>query len=129
VYVLPAEDAEGLRPISCTGGADSISLRAGMGELNLEPGAPRGLAEAVVSRGLEVRFRCGGEEIKPLGQAHTRKLKKLLQEEGVVPWMRERLPLLYSGGDLVAVADLWIAASAASEPGTAIRWKNRPAIH
>ena len=64
---------------------------------------PRPLCRAV----LELRFRSGGEEIKPIGQAHTRKLKKLLQEEGVVPWMRDRLPLLYSGENLlVAVADL-----------------------
>ena len=43
--------------------------------------------------------------------------------------MRDRLPLLYSGGELVAVGDLWIAADAASEPGTAIRWSDRPALH
>ena len=92
-------------------------------------GRSSGLSEAVVARGIELRFRSGGEEIKLVGHTHTRKLKKLLQEEGVVPWMRERLPLLYSGEDLVAVADLWIASSAASEPGIAVRWKNRPPIH
>jgi hypothetical protein len=43
--------------------------------------------------------------------------------------MRDRLPLLYSNGELVAVADLWIAADAVSEPGIAIRWKNRPPLH
>ena len=132
VYVLPEETSEFAAvsiPARIEIGESSIPLGVGMGELNLEPGAPSGLAEAIVSRGLEVRFRAGGEEIKPLGQAHTRKLKKLLQEEGVVPWMRERLPLLYSAKELVAVADLWIASSAASEPGVAINWKNRPPIH
>jgi tRNA(Ile)-lysidine synthase len=128
VYVLPAtipKAALASRQLV----ANRIELGAGLGELKLEPNASSGLADAIVSRGLEVRFRCGGEEIKPLGQTHTRKLKKLLQEEGVVPWMRERLPLLYSGDDLVAVADLWIASSAASEPGTAVHWNCRPAIH
>jgi len=132
IYVLPAdagEAADAGPPKAFEVGMDSIPLKPGLGELNLEPGAPHGLARTVVAAGLEVRYRSGGEEIKPLGQPHTRKLKKLLQEEGVVPWMRERLPLLYSDGELVAVADLWIAASAASEPGIAIRWHNRPALH
>jgi len=128
IYVLPAGISEPVTG-SCGLVGDRIVLAAGMGELQLEKGARSGLAAVLVSRGLEVRFRSGGEEIKPVGQAHTRKLKKLLQEEGVVPWMRERLPLLYSGGDLVAVADLWIAADAVSEPGTTIRWKDRPPIH
>ena len=128
VYVLPAAAADDTVAIGMIA-ADKVALPSGMGELTFEAGASQGLAEAIVSRGLELRFRTGGEEIKPVGQSHTRKLKKLLQEEGVAPWMRERLPLLYSGGDLVAVADLWIAANAASEPGTAINWKNRPPIH
>jgi tRNA(Ile)-lysidine synthase len=128
VYVLPAAAADDTVAIGMIA-AGKVALPSGMGELTFEAGASQGLAEAIVSRGLELRFRSGGEEIKPVGQSHTRKLKKLLQEEGVVPWMRERLPLLYSGGDLVAVADLWIAANAASEPGTAINWKNRPPIH
>jgi hypothetical protein len=29
---------------------------------------------------------------------------------------------------LVAVADLWMAADAASAPGVAIHWENRPAV-
>ena len=128
LYVLPAESTDD-NVASGTVTASGIVLAKGMGELDFEPGAAQGLAAAVVSGGLVLRFRDGGEKIKPAGQSHTRKLKKLLQEEGVVPWMRERLPLLYSGDDLVAVADLWIAADASSEPGVAIRWRNRPPIH
>ena len=128
VYVLPATPTSVPQNVTTSTGGRFI-LPSGMGELNLEEGASSGLSEAVVARGIELRFRSGGEEIKSVGHTHTRKLKKLLQEEGVVPWMRERLPLLYSGGDLVAVADLWIASSAASEPGIAVRWKNRPPIH
>jgi tRNA(Ile)-lysidine synthase len=132
VYVLAsvaAEDKEDPVPVMIPPDTQSIALGRGRGDLTLEPGAARGLADRVLKAGLEVRYRAGGEEIKPLGQLHTRKLKKLLQEEGVVPWMREKLPLLYSAGELVAVADLWIADSAASEPGTAVRWRNRPPIH
>jgi len=132
VYILTpwaAAQYGAVVPIPGDCAAQTIALHAGLGELHFEPDAPRGLADAVVRAGLEVRFRSGGEEIKPVGQSHTRKLKKLLQEEGVVPWMRERLPLLYSGDALVAVADLWIAAAAASEPGLGVHWRNRPALH
>jgi tRNA(Ile)-lysidine synthase len=109
--------------------AERIVLRRGLGMLVLQPGASRGLSDAVLKHRLELRYRSGGEEIKPINHMHTKKLKKLLQEEGVVPWMRDQVPLLYANGELVAVADLWIAAGAASEPGTAIAWHNRPAIH
>lgn len=128
VYLLPEGPAG---PVAAPGRIESgtIDLGPGLGRLVLERGAAAGLADAVVDAGLEVRFREGGEEIKPMDQAHTRKLKKLLQETGVVPWMRDRLPLVFSGGELVAVADLWIAASAASKPGTAIHWEGRPALH
>ena len=87
------------------------------------------MSQAIIEQGLTVHYRKGGEEIQPVGHTHTRKLKKLLQEEGVVPWMRERIPLVYSGDELVAVADLWIATGAASSPGTGVQWKSRPALH
>ncbi len=128
VYIL-SEDRSALQQNAMTVTEDGLDLGAGMGELQLDAGAAQGLAGEIIHAGLEVRFRSGGEEIKPAGQSHTRKLKKLLQDEGVVPWMRDRVPLLYSGGELVAVADLWIASCAASEPGVAVCWKNRPPIH
>jgi tRNA(Ile)-lysidine synthase len=106
-----------------------FELGTGLGVLTLTAGATIGLSDAVMRAGVELRFREGGEDFQPQGQAHTRKLKKLLQEAGVVPWMRDRLPILYSSGRIVAVADLWIASDAASEPGTAICWSDGPSIH
>lgn len=128
VYLLPAspQTVPG-RHLEFTDGR--VDLGAGLGQLRLTEAVPEGLSGAVVSAGLDVRFRSGGEKIKPLNQEITKTLKNLLQEEGVVPWMRDRLPLVYSGDHLVAVADLWIAADAASCPGTGIAWKNRPPLH
>ena len=105
------------------------ALGPGMGTLRLAPGSPRGLSRATLEHGLSVRWREGGEEIKLSGQKHTKKLKKLLQDEGVVPWLRDRLPLVYAGERLVAVADLWVAADAASEPGTSVCWDGRPELY
>ncbi|MDP3704901.1 MAG: tRNA lysidine(34) synthetase TilS [Legionellaceae bacterium] len=42
---------------------------------------------------VEVRFRQGGEMFQWHGQTKT--LKKLLQEWGVPPWQRNRIPLIY----------------------------------
>lgn len=56
---------------------------------------------------LRVRFRRGGERIKPVGDAHTRELRDLLQRAGIPPWQRAWIPLVFRGDELLAVADLW----------------------
>jgi tRNA(Ile)-lysidine synthase len=101
-------------------------LGSGYGELALEPVEGQGLDPAVAGAGLVLRTRRGGEEIRPAGHVHTRKLKKLHQDAGVFPWLRGAVPLLYSGEALVAVADLWIAAGAAAAPGYTVRWRDAP---
>ncbi len=127
LYLLPEKLAAALEYSAVSG--SRAELGAGLGVLNFDSGAEVGLSEQLVTQGLSVRPRVGGEEFQPEGQSHTRKLKKLLQEEGVVPWMRDRLPLVYSGEQLVAVGDLWIAADAVARPGVAVRWSGRPALH
>lgn len=57
---------------------------------------------------VDVRFRQGGEALKPAGYTHTITLKKFLQEQGVPPWLRDQIPLIYSENELVAVSDLCI---------------------
>ncbi len=127
LYLLP--ESPQTVPGSIRVDADEVPLGPGLGILEFLRGQAVGLSEEMMRRDIQIRFRQGGEEFKPYHQSHTRKLKKLLQEEGVVPWMRDRLPLVYAGDDLVAVGDLWLAASAVSEPGVALRWKGRPALH
>lgn len=102
------------------------NLGPGMGRLELSTGM--GLSADTVAAGLRLRARAGGEKIRLLDQKHTKKIKKLLQEHGVVPWMRDRLPLVYSGEQLVAVADLWTESSVTVPSGMAIRWHDRPAL-
>jgi tRNA(Ile)-lysidine synthase len=55
---------------------------------------------------LEVRFRQGGERCQLPGRNGRHKLKKLLQDWGIPPWLRENVPLIYCDGELAAVADL-----------------------
>lgn len=58
-------------------------------------------------RNVNIRFRRGGELCKPQGSNHHRSLKKLFQDAGVPPWERDRIPLIYMGDELVAVAGFW----------------------
>jgi tRNA(Ile)-lysidine synthase len=54
---------------------------------------------------LQIRYREGGEVMELAGRGH-RDLKRLLNERGVPPFVRGRLPLLFKDGQLLAVANL-----------------------
>ncbi|MBI3171299.1 MAG: tRNA lysidine(34) synthetase TilS [Hydrocarboniphaga effusa] len=56
---------------------------------------------------LQVVFPKGGERLKPAGSRYTRTLRNLFQEEAIPSWVRERLPLIQTNGELVAVAHRW----------------------
>lgn len=76
---------------------------------------------------LNWRVRVGGEEIRPQGRSKKRDLKRLLQEYRVKPWLRDRLPLLYSGDTLVAVADIFISAEHLADEDILplmLKWQN-----
>ena len=47
----------------------------------------------------------------------------------MVPWLRDQLPLVYAGDELVAVADLWVADDAAVDGGYSIAWEGRPDLY
>jgi len=55
-----------------------------------------------------VRVRQGGERLQPDCRRPRRSLKNLLQEAGLAPWQRERLPLICCGDDLVWVAGIGV---------------------
>ena len=82
---------------------------AGLGALALEPVVGDGVSAALIDAGpVDVRWRRGGERIRPGPGRRNRRLKSLFREAGVLPWMRDRVPLIYAAGDLVAVGDLWV---------------------
>jgi tRNA(Ile)-lysidine synthase len=95
------------------------------GQLGLRKCRGRGLAPGIVAAGLQVTFRGGGERVRADGDRHHRTLKYLFQSRGIVPWMRGHVPLVFARGELVAVADLWMAdwaVAGPSEDGFAIVW-------
>jgi tRNA(Ile)-lysidine synthase len=61
---------------------------------------------------VHVRARVGGERILLPGRTHSHQLKHVLQERGVAPWERARLPLLFAAdGTLLAAGAEILAAS------------------
>lgn len=105
-----------------------LALGVGRGSLVLDPAGGPGIRPSVASAGLRVTWREGGERFRPKGHAQTHSLKKLLQEAGIVPWQRAKIPLLYCDERLVAVGDLWIAADFVGEDGYRVRWLERPEL-
>lgn len=127
LYLMPPLPAPPSAALPFAG--ERLRLPGDLGELRLEPGTARGIAPALVEAGLTVRWRDGGERLKPAADRPTRPLKKLLQEASILPWMRDRLPLIYAGEQLVAVADRWVADDAASSPGVGVRWLRHPPVN
>ena len=80
---------------------------------------------------LSVRQRRGGEVIKPARRAKTQSVQHLCQSFGVLPWMRDALPMVYAGDELIAVADLWQDARWCVAPGGTgfgCVWDDAPAV-
>jgi tRNA(Ile)-lysidine synthase len=70
----------------------------GVGKLSATPAIGQGLRV----NELTVKFRQGGETVKIAGRPR-RTLKNLLNEWGVLPWERDRLPLIYHGDELIGI--------------------------
>ncbi len=111
---------------------EELSLGAGRGNLGAEPTQGEGLAVARLQKSrVTVASRAGGERLTPEGHRQSKQLKKLFQEQGVLPWMRERVPLVYVNGELAAVADICVAqefSAGRGEPGYRIIWRGHPRL-
>jgi tRNA(Ile)-lysidine synthase len=107
-----------------------MDLGGGLGHLCLAASDQGGLDPRLLPE-VVVRFRMGGESLRPHAARPRKRLKQLCQEAGIVPWMRERLPLFFVGSRLAAVGDLWIDVELAVAPGKpALRpvWSGRPEL-
>jgi tRNA(Ile)-lysidine synthase len=107
----------------------AVELSAPLGRLTWVPQFG-GIAPQRLPPTVSVRRREGGESLKPAAAAKTQSLQHLCQAAGVLPWMRDALPLIFSGAELVAVADLWVDARwrAADAAGFGIAWQGGPVI-
>ncbi|MNH10950.1 tRNA(Ile)-lysidine synthase [compost metagenome] len=89
---------------------ETISLPDELGLISLlSCAAGEGLRLPRGDEPLTVRFGvAAGSMLKPVGRGGSRRLKKLLQEYGVPSWQRGRIPILYYGEQVAAMAGLFI---------------------
>jgi tRNA(Ile)-lysidine synthase len=118
-------------PAAPAGTCTSLELGSGLGTFALVAGRDGGLAPDRLGS-CSIRFRTGGERLRPHPGRPRKRLKDLCQEAGVVPWMRPRLPLVFAGSRLAAVGDLWVDTEFAVPPGVpALKpvWSGRPRLY
>lgn len=65
--------------------------------------AGQGLEKSVITSGLTLRFRQGGEKIQLTQNGSHHSLKNLFQQWAIPPWQRSAIPLLFSKEKLIAV--------------------------
>ncbi len=131
LFVTPA-DPPRLREAQPWIAAEGSSVELGpqLGNLTWVPQRGAVAAERLPSA-VTVRRRDGGETLKPAASAKTQTVQHLCQALGVLPWMRDALPLVFAGEELIAVADLWLDArwcSPKDAPGLGIAWNHAPLV-
>lgn len=120
---LPQRDADFCMPWR---GEAVLELPGLGGALHFESCVGQGLSREKLRRAAAfVRLRHGGERLRPDSKRPTRTLKNLLQEQGMPPWQRDTLPLLFCGEELVCAPGVATAAEYQAQPdeaGVRIIW-------
>ena len=87
-----------------------VSLGETQGSLRLEADPHGPLSRRALPKQVWVRGRAGGESIALQATGGRRRVKALLREAHILPWWRESVPLIGVDDEVIAVADLFIAA-------------------
>ena len=101
--------------------------------LSLRAAATGSIARSALPRVLQVRWRQGGEKLRPTANGQRRPLKDLMREAAIPPWLRNEIPLVFADNELLAVGDLWVncdhpAVKAAGGRRLMLRWQGGLAI-
>ena len=123
---LPDHDSDWIVPWDLGG---LLELPSDGGRLTTSVTPDGGIRPSQLNASVSVRYRRGGERCRLAAGAHRQELKTLLQDWGVPPWLRDRVPLIYVGEHLAAVADLCVCfpfQSEPGEPGIEVHWRRGP---
>ncbi len=71
--------------------------------------------EKIRNANISVQYRLGGEKIKPNNNAHSKTVKQLFQERGVLPWARDRFPLIYVNDTLAVIPGVCVDVNYSAE--------------
>ena len=125
LYAMPPLAAPPAQPINWDG-KQTIELPQALGSLHVEQKTGQGIKVAA-GQAMTIRFRQGGERCQPLGRREHHSLKKLFQEQGIPPWQRDRMPLIYVNDELAQVGNLFVCEPFQAEknvPGKLILWSD-----
>lgn len=132
VYLTPRlqNDPDAVPPAGfCWQGEAELPFPAYGGILRFEP-AEEGVGhEWLQQQVLQLRYRQGGERLKPAANRATRSLKHHYQALHIPAWEREHLPLVFAGGELLFAAGIGMNCHhIGSGQGQRIRlrWEARP---
>jgi tRNA(Ile)-lysidine synthase len=107
--------------------SSACELPADVGKLELERDDRGPVDLDALPESLTIRWRRGGERLRPRRGGPRRALKSLLQEAHVPVAARARLPLIFAGERLLAAADLWLDESVQAVPSARhrgrLRWR------
>lgn len=105
---------------------EAVQLPDGLGIVRRRL-APGGIDPALWEAGrVELGFRTAGLRCRPAGRDGSRSFKRLAQDLGIPPWLRDHTPLLWIDGELAAVANACVCAPCAlakDRPGWWIDWR------
>lgn len=111
----------------------TINLGENLGSIQARFLTGDGISLNKCPKSLAIKYRKGGEEIKPSGHKITKSLKNLFQENNVLPWVRDKIPLIYVDQELISVGDLWFNQDYKAnnnEDGFLVTWdKKMDVIH
>lgn len=99
----------------------------GNGELVMTEANSGGISRKQLENSrVSIRYRAGGETLRLPGREGTHELKKLFQQAGLPPWVRERVPLIYLDDRLASVGGFWISndfsETSSGLSGIGLRW-------
>ena len=106
----------------------TINLGKNLGSIHAQFLTGDGISLNRCPSSLAIKYRKGGEEIKPSGHKITKSLKNLFQENNVLPWVRDKIPLIYVDQELISVGDLWFNQdykASSNEDGFLITWDKK----
>ncbi len=115
IYWVPENPDVAMAPLPVWNARRTLDLGAA-GQLRVAPVTGAGLDR---QHCFQPAFRRGGEKVRGAGWRHSKSLKQYLHEQGVPPWWRHRVPLLFCAGELAAVADFCVCEGFMAAPGGA----------
>lgn len=105
VYALRCVDSHDVKQVIAWDLQQALVIPK-LGVLQATPVLGQGIKASLTD--ITVRFRQGGEVCRLPGRNFSHTLKNLFQERHVLPWERDRIPLLYVKDKLAAAVGLFI---------------------